>query len=282
MNWWQRLRRRERLEDELDAEIQFHVEQLVADLRREGLSEREARRQASREFGQVQEIKDDCRRARGTEWLVDLFTDARIGLRILRKERAFSMAAIGALSLGLGVSAVFFSLVYASCFAPLPFPGVKRLVDVSLRDDSGRQPSLTLAQARVIAAGSPVGGVGYFTRRTLPVRTRDSSARRASVAYVSEQALPLIGVGPSAGRGFAPDEYPNATARPPSCRRGSQRIRSAVRTTHSDVNCLSIPFRPLSSASSGIRPFPTGRMSGSRCPRSRSLPPNPHCRCSRP
>jgi hypothetical protein len=60
MNWWQRLRRRERLEDELDAELEFHVDQLVTDLMRDGLTEREARRQAAREFGYVQEIKDDC------------------------------------------------------------------------------------------------------------------------------------------------------------------------------------------------------------------------------
>ena len=94
MNWWQRLRHREQLDDELDAELGFHVEQLVEDLMREGLSERQARRRAAREFGHVQDIKDDCRRARGTEWLLDLFTDARIGIRILRRERAFSIVAI--------------------------------------------------------------------------------------------------------------------------------------------------------------------------------------------
>ena len=214
MNWWQRLRRRERLEDELDAEIRFHVDQLVSDLMQEGLSERDARRQALREFGQVQDVKDDCRRARGTEWLLDLFTDARIGVRILRKERGFSAVAIGALSLGLGVSTVFFSLVYASCLAPLPFSGVARLSDVSLRDDSGRQPSLTPAQARVIADESPVDGVGYFTRRTLPVRLHDSSARRASVAYVSQDTLTLIGAAPSVGRGFTAGEYRDSYGAP--------------------------------------------------------------------
>jgi predicted permease len=207
MNWWQRLRRRERLERELDAELEFHVEELVADLMRDGFSERDARRQAAREFGCVPEIKDDCRRARGTEWLVDLVSDARIGLRILRKERSFSIVAIGALSLGLGVSTVFFSLVYAFCLASLPFSGAARLTDVSLRDDSGRRPSLTLAQARAIADDAPVQGVGYFTRRTLPVRTRDSSARQTFVAYVSDDMLTLIGEDPALGRGFRPEEY---------------------------------------------------------------------------
>lgn len=214
MNWWQRLRRRERLENELDAELEFHVEQLVADLMREGMSERDARKEAAREFGHVQAIKDDCRRARGTEWLVDLVNDARIGARILRKERGFSTVAIGALSLGLGVSTVFFSLVYAFCLAALPFSGVGRLSDISLRDDSGRQPSLTLWQARAIEESAPVDGVGYFTTRVLPVRTRDSSARQITVAYVSRDALALIGEEPAFGRGFRPDEYLQAHGAP--------------------------------------------------------------------
>ena len=207
MNWWQRLRHREQLDDELDAELGFHVEQLAEDLMREGLSERQARRRAAREFGHVQDIKDDCRRARGTEWLLDLFTDARIGIRILRRERAFSIVAIGALSLGLGVSTVFFSLVYASCLAPLPFAGAGHLVDISLRDDSGHQASLTLAQARSIDDESRLDAAGYFTRRTLPVRTRSSSARKATVAYVSRNALTLIGAEPTVGRGFRREEY---------------------------------------------------------------------------
>jgi hypothetical protein len=196
MNWWQRLRRRDRLEDELDAEIEFHVEQLVADLKREGLSEREARRRALREFGHVQEIKDDCRRARGTEWLVDLFTDARIGARILRKERSFSAAAVGALSLGLGVSTVFFSLVYAFCLAPLPFSGAGRLSDVSLRDDAGRRPSLTVAQARAIEDArtsirfSPAVNIWTSSRAfvSFPPGIRRQRSRRCSISSGSRTA----------------------------------------------------------------------------------------------
>jgi putative ABC transport system permease protein len=207
MNWWQRLRRRERLERELDAELEFHVDQLVADLMREGLTEREARRRAAREFGHLQDVKDECRRARGTEWILDLFTDARMGLRILRKERSFAAVAVGALSLGLGVSTVFFSLVYAFCLAALPFSGARRSSDISLRDDSGRQPSLTLSQARAIEDSAPVDGVGYFTTRTLPVRTRDSSARQTTVGYVSRDVLALMGNEPTLGRGLRPDEY---------------------------------------------------------------------------
>jgi hypothetical protein len=51
MNWWQRLRGRGRLEDELDAELRFHFDRLVADSIAGGLSEDDARRRARSEFG---------------------------------------------------------------------------------------------------------------------------------------------------------------------------------------------------------------------------------------
>lgn len=60
MNWWQRLRWRGRMEDELDAELRFHFDRLVADYTAEGLSEEEARQRARAEFGGVEAIKDDC------------------------------------------------------------------------------------------------------------------------------------------------------------------------------------------------------------------------------
>jgi len=234
MNWWQRLRRRERLERELDAELEFHVDQLVADLMREGLTEREARRRAAREFGHLQDVKDECRRARGTEWILDLFTDARMGLRILRKERSFAAVAVGALSLGLGVSTVFFSLVYAFCLAALPFSGARRSSDISLRDDSGRQPSLTLSQARAIEDSAPVDGVGYFTTRTLPVRTRDSSARQTTVGYVSRDVLALMGNEPTLGRDCVRTNIRTPAGRSRSSPAGWRPISSATRTPRSD------------------------------------------------
>ena len=86
MNWWQRLLRRDRLERELDAELRFHIDHLVGDYMAAGLSEPEARTRALAEFGAVEIVKDDCREARGTEWVRDLVADARIGGRLLKKE----------------------------------------------------------------------------------------------------------------------------------------------------------------------------------------------------
>ena len=122
MNWWLRLRRRDQLERELDAELQFHVDRLTADYVADGLTEREARKRALADFGSVAVAKDDCRQARGTEWVRDLIADAKFGIRLLRKEPTFSAVAVVTLALGLGVSTVFFSIVNTYCLTGLPFP----------------------------------------------------------------------------------------------------------------------------------------------------------------
>ena len=66
MSWWTRLRQGPRLERELDAELRYHVERLTQDYMREGLSEAEARRRARLEFGGLDQMKEECRDARGT------------------------------------------------------------------------------------------------------------------------------------------------------------------------------------------------------------------------
>ena len=115
MTWWQRVRGRGRLEDELDAELRFHFDRLVADSIADGLSEEEARRRARAEFGGVETIKDACREARGTRWVHDLAQDVRFSARLLLKERRVTLVAVLALALGIGVNNTLFTVVNAIC-----------------------------------------------------------------------------------------------------------------------------------------------------------------------
>ena len=92
MNWWQRVRHRWRMEDELDAELRFHFDHLVSDYRALGLSEADARRRARAEFGGIEDVRDACRDARGTRWVHDIALDVRFSARLLAKERGFTGA----------------------------------------------------------------------------------------------------------------------------------------------------------------------------------------------
>ena len=97
MSWWRRMRHRERVENELDAELRDHVERQVAHHVRAGLSEQEARRRARLEFGGLDHVKEMCRDARGTRWIDETWQDLRFAARLLLKERWFTAAAVVAL-----------------------------------------------------------------------------------------------------------------------------------------------------------------------------------------
>ena len=122
------------MERELDVELRFHVERLTEDYVRDGLSPSEARRRARLEFGGVEQIKEECRDARGTRWFHELVQDLTFSARLLTKERLFTCAAVAALGLGIGINNMLFTIVNASCIRGLPIAGVSRIAYLESRD----------------------------------------------------------------------------------------------------------------------------------------------------
>ena len=93
MNWWQRLRNKDRLERELDAELRYHFDREVTDYVRMGMSDEEARRRARLDLGGEDPLKESCRDARGTRWVDDTAQDLRFAARLLLKDRRFTLPA---------------------------------------------------------------------------------------------------------------------------------------------------------------------------------------------
>src|SRR5262245_15785129 len=99
------------MERELDAELQFHLEQETAKYVGRGMSHDAARRQAQLAFGGMNRIKDDTRDARGTAFVDALLQDLRYAVRGLRARPAFTAGVIVTLGLGIGVNAAMFGVL---------------------------------------------------------------------------------------------------------------------------------------------------------------------------
>ena len=127
MNWWQRLWHRKQLEEQLDKELRFHLEQHAADLEERGVDPDEAR-VARLALGGPEQIKEECRDARGTRWLEDFWQDVRYAVRTLRQKPGFAAVALLTLALGTGATTVMFTVMNAVLFKPLPYRQPERLL----------------------------------------------------------------------------------------------------------------------------------------------------------
>ncbi len=114
----------------LDEELQFHLDQRIADLIRGGMLRREAELQARRQLGNRLSLRESSYEVKSAAWLDSLLRDFRFGLRMLAKYRIASLAAIASLALAIGACAAAFTLIDALVFRPLPVPAPHQLISI--------------------------------------------------------------------------------------------------------------------------------------------------------
>src|SRR3954469_20874242 len=118
-----RLFRRRKEEAALEAEMRFHFEQLVAEFRAEGMSEREANFAAQREFGaEAAAYREEIRDTWRPPQLADLWRSLRFAVRSLARSPGFTLLAIVTLGLGIGANTAMFSALNSILIKPLPYP----------------------------------------------------------------------------------------------------------------------------------------------------------------
>jgi putative ABC transport system permease protein len=204
--WLQAVARRSRMEREMDAELRFHIEALAEDVVRNGVPRDEALRRARLEFGSVERAKEECREARGVNFIEGLLQDLRFGLRMLRKSPGFTSVALLTLAIGIGANTAIFSVVYGVLLEPLPYKDPSKLV--LLNETTPKVGSVSTSYPNFLDWRS------QSTTLSKIVAVRDTSFSLAGVSQpesitgkaVSPNFLSVLGVRPFLGRDFDSSE----------------------------------------------------------------------------
>lgn len=201
------LRRRD-FEDEMAEEMRFHIEQYTNDLVGSGVPPEEAARRARKEFGSLDNVKEDCREARGLRWLDELRQDLRYAARLLRKTPAFTATALATLALCIGANLTVFAVVDSILLVPLPFPNSERLVSVfntypkaGVPNDGCSLPNYYERRGQ-IAAFSALAAY----RDGTAIVGETGSTEQEQITRVSPDFFATLGRGPAMGRPFTEAE----------------------------------------------------------------------------
>lgn len=128
--------RRNTIDSELEEEIRFHLDTRVEELMETGLSKKDARIQARREFGPATRHREDSRGAWQFHLLEDLISDLKYAVRALRKNPVFIAAAVLSLALGIGANLAIFGLTMEFLFSQPSARDSQSLVYVILGGNS--------------------------------------------------------------------------------------------------------------------------------------------------
>ncbi|MBS1802960.1 MAG: ABC transporter permease [Acidobacteria bacterium] len=123
------------VESELDEELRFHFDREVQKHIARGMSHEQARRAARMEFGGQEQIKEDCREARGTSFIELTLDDAKYAIRQLIGNPTFSVVMILTLALSIGANSAIFSVINGVLLKRLPYPEPERLVRIFLSNN---------------------------------------------------------------------------------------------------------------------------------------------------
>jgi putative ABC transport system permease protein len=198
--------RRRRADQDLNDELQYHLEQKIEEYIAQGVTRGEARQAALRAMDGLAQRKEECRDVRGVNAVEDTLRDIRYSWRVLLKSPGFTTVAVLTLALGIGASTAIFSVVDAVLLRPLPYPHPEKIVRVW--EETPRRHRISVADGNFQdfrAQNNTLADLAEYAYWTSSV-SGGSEPARVDIAEVTGGFFESLGMKPFRGRAFAPEE----------------------------------------------------------------------------
>jgi hypothetical protein len=205
--------RSEQLDREVKDEMASHLEMAVEENLRRGMSPDEARRQALVQLGGIQQTLERHRESRTLPWVDVLRQDLRFTFRMLRRDSGFAAVSVLILALGIGANLAVFSVVNTILVRPLPFRDSQQLVRIIEKDAKAGESSKTYTAdatqdfQQQNRSFQSVSGYFAFTTPDNFKLMGSGQPTPATGILVAEGFFQTLGVEPSLGRLFRPEEF---------------------------------------------------------------------------
>jgi putative ABC transport system permease protein len=207
--FWYLGRTRDRVAADVDEELRTHLEMRADELQAHGLAPDAARREAIRQFGDLEGTRQYCRqqddgmeaRMRRGLMFEELLHDVRISVRGLLRAPVMTLTIIITVGLGIGATTVIFGAINAALLRPLPYAHPDRLVRIYTDSPPNRFPFSVADYLALTAQQTQFEGIASYASRAM-VFSDGSGAERVRARAVSWTYFEVLGIRPAAGRGF--------------------------------------------------------------------------------
>ena len=207
--------RRGKKETELSDEIRAHLDGLIERNVAAGMSPEDARYEAHRRFGGVEQITEQCRDFRGGRWVEQFVRDLGYAGRMFRRERGFTVVALLIIAVGVGLNTTVFSLVNTVLLRPIPFAYGDRLIWIYNGNPGSSSHDLSSTTSQI----GTWDGLRETNRTLEQIEAYDPFSLRQSYRLTSAGApetiisvnvspglFGMLGVHPMLGRLFLPED----------------------------------------------------------------------------